>query len=48
MSVFENLVVAAAFGGRRRERDAYDTCMEILDRCGLGAKGQPPRRAASR
>ena len=24
MSVFENLVVAAAFGGGRRERDAYD------------------------
>src|SRR5213080_5310675 len=35
MTVFENLVVAAAFGGRRRERDCYDRCMEILDRCGL-------------
>ena len=35
MSVFENLVVAAAFGDRRRERDAYARCMDILDRCGL-------------
>jgi len=38
MSVFENLVVAAAFGGRRRERDAYERCMEILERCGLAGK----------
>jgi branched-chain amino acid transport system ATP-binding protein len=38
MSVFENLVVAAAFGGGRREHDAYRTCMEILDRCGLAGK----------
>jgi branched-chain amino acid transport system ATP-binding protein len=35
MTVFENLVVAAAFGGRRRERDVYDDCMDILERCGL-------------
>jgi branched-chain amino acid transport system ATP-binding protein len=38
MSVFENLVVAAAFGGRRRERDAYESCMAILNRCGLADK----------
>jgi branched-chain amino acid transport system ATP-binding protein len=38
MSVFENLVVAAAFGGGRRERDAYESCMAILHRCGLVAK----------
>jgi branched-chain amino acid transport system ATP-binding protein len=38
MSVFENLVVGAAFGGRRRERDAYESCMAILDRCGLADK----------
>ena len=42
MSVFENLVVAAAFGGRRRERNAYGTCMEILDRCGLAQKANRP------
>jgi len=38
MSVFENLVVASAFGGNRRERDAYDRCMDILERCGLAGK----------
>jgi branched-chain amino acid transport system ATP-binding protein len=42
MSVFENLVVASAFGGRRRERDAYARCMEILERCGLAAKVNRP------
>src|SRR3954449_2001832 len=45
MTVFENLVVAAAFGGGRRERDAYDRCMELLDRCGFGGKGQPRGRS---
>jgi branched-chain amino acid transport system ATP-binding protein len=38
MSVFENLVVAAAFGGGRREREAYASCMGILERCGLAGK----------
>src|SRR5947207_2971561 len=38
MSVFENLVVAAAFGDRRRERDVYGRCMDILDQCGLAAR----------
>src|SRR5690348_11884169 len=38
MTVFENLVVAAAFGGRRTERQVYPLCMEILDRCGLADK----------
>jgi branched-chain amino acid transport system ATP-binding protein len=38
MTVFENLVVAAAFGAGRRERDAYAPCLEILERCGLAAK----------
>jgi branched-chain amino acid transport system ATP-binding protein len=38
MTVFENLVVAAAFGGARRERDTYGRCMDLLDRCGLADK----------
>ncbi len=38
MTVFENAVVAAAFGQGRRERDVYAACLEILDRCGLAAK----------
>jgi branched-chain amino acid transport system ATP-binding protein len=42
MSVFENLVVASAFGARRREHDAYRACMDILDRCGLADKANRP------
>src|SRR5271154_5168718 len=38
MTVFENLVVAAAFGRRRAERDVYAGCAEILVRCGLADK----------
>jgi branched-chain amino acid transport system ATP-binding protein len=38
MTVFENLVVAAAFGGGRRERDVYQDCGELLARCGLAGK----------
>ncbi len=38
MTVFENTVVAAAFGQGRRERDVYASCLDILDRCGLDAK----------
>ncbi|TMA15373.1 MAG: ABC transporter ATP-binding protein [Deltaproteobacteria bacterium] len=30
MTVFENLVTAAAFGGQRREKDTYDEAVEIL------------------
>ena len=44
MTVFENLVVAAAFGGRRRERDAYARCMDILDAMRPRRQGQSPRR----
>ncbi len=42
MSVFENLVVAAAFGAGSREHDAYARCMEILDQCGLADKANRP------
>jgi branched-chain amino acid transport system ATP-binding protein len=42
MSVFENLVVAAAFGANRRERDVYARCMEILEQCGLADKANRP------
>ncbi len=38
MTVFENLVVAAAFGGGRTERQVYASCVDILERCGLGEK----------
>jgi branched-chain amino acid transport system ATP-binding protein len=39
MTVFENLVTAAAFGGQRREKDTYDDVVEILRQTGLLAKG---------
>jgi branched-chain amino acid transport system ATP-binding protein len=35
MTVFENLVVSAAFGSGRRERDVYAECADVLARCGL-------------
>jgi len=38
MSVFENLVVAAAFGGGKREKDVYGGCVDLLERCALAGK----------
>jgi branched-chain amino acid transport system ATP-binding protein len=35
MTVFENVVVAAAFGAGEREAAVYDRCADLLDRCGL-------------
>ena len=42
LTVFENLVVAAAFGGGRRERDTYGDCVEILEQCELAEKANRP------
>jgi branched-chain amino acid transport system ATP-binding protein len=38
MTVFENLLVAAMFGGACKERAGNDRCASILDDCGLGGK----------
>jgi branched-chain amino acid transport system ATP-binding protein len=38
MTVFENVVVAAAFGAGEREAAVYDRCAELLKRCGLADK----------
>ncbi|MBP0630384.1 ABC transporter ATP-binding protein [Cupriavidus sp. AcVe19-1a] len=38
MTVFENLLVGATFGGRKPERAAYDVCVDVLARTGLKAK----------
>ncbi|MFL5060588.1 MAG: ABC transporter ATP-binding protein [Xanthobacteraceae bacterium] len=35
MTVFENVVVAAAFGSGRSERDVYGDCADLLARCRL-------------
>jgi branched-chain amino acid transport system ATP-binding protein len=45
MTVFENLVVAAAFGGGKRERDVYARCAALLEQCGLADKAN--RQAGS-
>ena len=42
MTVFENLLVAAAFGGGQRERDVYPRCVELLEQCGLADKANQP------
>jgi branched-chain amino acid transport system ATP-binding protein len=38
MTTFENLLVAAMFGGQMSERAANDHCAAILDDCGLADK----------
>ena len=38
MTVFENLLVAAAFGGNTRERDACAWCADVLEMTGLASK----------
>jgi branched-chain amino acid transport system ATP-binding protein len=43
MTVFENVVVAAAFGAGEREASVYQRCADLLERCGLGDKAN--RRA---
>jgi branched-chain amino acid transport system ATP-binding protein len=35
MTVFENLVTAACFGGRQPEREAWQTAREVLEQTGL-------------
>jgi branched-chain amino acid transport system ATP-binding protein len=43
MTVFENMLVAAAFGSGEREIAVYNRCAELLQRCGLADKAN--RRA---
>jgi len=45
MTVFENVLVGATAGGKRRGSDAYDLCLHVLDECALGAIAN--RRAES-
>lgn len=35
MSTFENLLVAATFGGGMAEADSYDHCVQVLEACEL-------------
>jgi branched-chain amino acid transport system ATP-binding protein len=45
MTVFENLVVAAAFATGKREQDVYARCVDLLDQCGLSEKANRPAGA---
>jgi branched-chain amino acid transport system ATP-binding protein len=45
MTVFENLLVAAVFGGNMKEREATPKCLEILQNCGLADKANLPAAA---
>lgn len=40
MSVFENVLVGASLGGRKRERLVYDRCFGVLEQTGLIDKAQ--------
>lgn len=42
MSVFENLVTAASFGGGQSERQAWDTAVAVLDQTGLMPHANKP------
>lgn len=42
LSVFENLVTAACFGGRQPEREAWRTAQEVLEETGLIAHANKP------
>lgn len=42
LSVFENLLVAASFGGQESEKEARKDCGNILDRLGLGDLADHP------
>ncbi len=42
MTVFENLVTAACFGGGQREREAWQTALEVLEKTGLAPQANQP------
>ncbi len=44
MTVFENLLVGAIFGGRNSERESYNRCSEVLKITGLYDKANKPAR----
>jgi branched-chain amino acid transport system ATP-binding protein len=42
LTVFENLVTAACFGGGQREREAWQTAVEVLEKTGLKPHANKP------
>jgi branched-chain amino acid transport system ATP-binding protein len=45
MTVFENLLVGAIFGGRRRERESYEHCAQVLELTELIGRANVPARS---
>jgi len=45
MSVFENLVTAACFGGAQHEHEAWETAQRVLEQTGLAARANQPAAA---
>ena len=44
MTVFENLLVGAIFGGRQRERESYERCAQVLEMTELINRANVPAR----
>jgi branched-chain amino acid transport system ATP-binding protein len=44
MTVFENLLVGAIFGGRQREHDSYERCAQVLEMTELINRANVPAR----
>ncbi len=44
MTVYENLLVGAIFGGHQTERESYESCAEVLKITGLVDKANVPAR----
>jgi branched-chain amino acid transport system ATP-binding protein len=44
MTVFENLLVGAIFGGRQRERESYERCAQVLEMTELISRANVPAR----
>jgi branched-chain amino acid transport system ATP-binding protein len=44
MTVFENLLVGAIFGGRQRERESYERCAQVLEVTELISRANAPAR----
>jgi branched-chain amino acid transport system ATP-binding protein len=42
MTVFENLVTAACFGGGQHEHEAWETALDVLEKTGLKAQANKP------
>src|SRR5262249_14128538 len=48
MTVFENLLVGAIFGGRQSERESYERCTQVLELTELIGRANVPARPPSR